>query len=141
MSNRYFIDTNILLYAYDHDSGDKQSIAQEVFKKCWQDLNGIISIQVLCEFFVRATRDHHSFMSIKEARSIVYNLSQSFEIVDPDSLIVLKAIDIKEKYKLSFWDSLIWATANKAQADIIYSEDFQHKQVIDGIQLINPFKL
>jgi predicted nucleic acid-binding protein len=140
MSDKVFIDTNILLYAYDRDAGDKHEIARELIRRCWVDTTGVISIQVLSEFFVRATRAGGSLVSPDEAESIVQNLSRTWTVVIPDVPVVLEAIRGRKVHQLSYWDALIWATAKQAKIDTIYTEDLQHGQVVEGITFVNPFK-
>lgn len=139
MSDDVFIDTNILLYAYDRDAGAKHEIARAVVRQCWEQGTGVISIQVLCEFFVRSTRQADLVISSEEAESIVRNLSCSWRIIAPDTEIVIEAIKAHRDYRLSFWDALIWAASKKARVHRIYTEDFQHGQIIEGIKFLNPF--
>jgi predicted nucleic acid-binding protein len=140
MSDKVFIDTNILLYAYDRDAGVKHEIARELIRRRWEDTSGVISIQVLSEFFVRATRAGSSFVSPDEAESIIQNLSHAWTVVIPDVPVVLEAIRGRKVHQLSYWDALIWATAKQAKIDTIYTEDLQHGQVIEGVKFVNPFK-
>jgi predicted nucleic acid-binding protein len=140
MSDKVFIDTNILLYAYDRDAGTKHEIARELIRRCWEDASGVISIQVLSEFFVRATRESNSFVSPDEAEAIIQNLSHSWTIVIPDVPVVLEAIRGRKAHQLSYWDAMIWATAKQAKIDTIFTEDLQHGQMIEGVTFVNPFK-
>lgn len=140
MSDKVFIDTNILLYAYDRDAGAKHELARELVRRCWEDASGVISIQVLSEFFVRATRAGSSLVSPDEAESIVQNLSNTWTVVIPDVPVVLEAIRGRKVHQLSYWDALIWATAKQAKIDAIYTEDLQDGQVIEGVKFVNPFK-
>jgi predicted nucleic acid-binding protein len=140
MSAKVFIDTNILLYAYDRDSGTKHETAREFIRRCWEDTSGVISIQVLSEFFVRATREGSSFVSPDEAEAIIQNLSHTWTIIIPDVPIVLEAIRGRKVHNLSYWDAMIWASAKQAMIGAIYTEDFQHDQVVEGVKFINPFK-
>lgn len=140
MSDKVFIDTNILLYAYDQDSGSKHETARKLIKRCWEDTSGVISIQVLSEFFVRATRAGSSFVSPDEAEAIIQNLSHTWTIIIPDVPVVLEAIRGRKIHNLSYWDAMIWATAKQAMIDTIYTEDFQHDQFVEGVKFVNPFK-
>ncbi|MBI5407640.1 MAG: PIN domain-containing protein [Nitrospirae bacterium] len=140
MSDKVFIDTNILLYAYDIDAGIKHNIAREVIRRCWEEASGVISIQVLSEFFARATREGGSFVSVDEAESIVKNLSHSWTVIIPDVPVVLEAIRGRKVHQLSFWDALIWAAAKQAKINTVYTEDFQHGRVVEGVSFVNPFK-
>lgn len=92
MSDKVFIDTNILLYAYDRDAGVKHEVARELVRRCWEDASGVVSIQVFSEFFVRATRTGGSLVSLEEAESIIQNLSHTWPVLTPDVPVVLEAI-------------------------------------------------
>jgi predicted nucleic acid-binding protein len=140
MSDKVFIDTNVLLYAYDRDAGAKHEIARKLIRRCWETASGVISIQVLSEFFARATRAGHSFVSLDEAESIVQNLSNAWVVVIPDVSVVLEAIRGRKDHQLSYWDALIWATAKQARIGTVYTEDFQDGQVVEGVKFVNPFK-
>jgi len=140
MSDRNFVDTNILLYAYDLNAGVKHERAKRLIQQCWEQATGVISIQVLCEFFVRATRQADSLMSLEEAESIIKNLSYNWEVIISDVHTVTEAMRGRRNYQLSFWDALIWAAAKSAGVEKLYTEDFQHRQVVEGVEFINPFK-
>jgi predicted nucleic acid-binding protein len=140
MSDKVFIDTNILLYAYDRDAGIKREIARKLIRRCWEETSGVISIQVLSEFFARATRAGNSFVSVDEAETIVNNLAQAWSVIIPDVTVVLDAIRGRKVHQLSFWDAMIWATAKLAEISVIYTEDFQHGRVVEGVSFTNPFK-
>ena len=100
----------------------------------------MVSVQVLCEFFVRSTRQGDAFMRVEEAESIVKNLSNNWEIIAPDINQVMAAMRGRRAYQLSFWDALIWAAAKSAGVKMLYTEDFQHGRIIEGVRFINPFK-
>ena len=141
MSDKVFIDTNVLLYAYDRDAGEKHEIARDLIARCWENASGVISIQVLSEFFVRATRTGDSFVSLDEAESIVHNLARTWPVLIPDVPVVLEAIRGRKIHQLSYWDALIWSTAKQANISTIYTEDFQHGQAVEGVSFANPFKV
>lgn len=141
MNDRIFIDTNILLYAYDQDADAKHEIAKRLIQQCWEQANGVFSIQVLCEFFVRATRKGDPTVGLEEAESIVKNLAYNWEIVTPDIHMVMEAIRGRRTYLFSFWDAMIWAAAKSSGTKKLYTEDFQHRQIVEGVEFINPFKV
>jgi predicted nucleic acid-binding protein len=104
----------------------------------WNNRTGVLSVQVLQEFYVTVTRKLVNPLSTKEARNIIRNyLNWPIEI--NDSLSVLNASRIEENYKLSFWDALIVAAASKANVSKILTEDLKSGQVIEGILIENPF--
>jgi len=134
-----FIDTNILVYAYDSEAGKKHGLAMELMDSLWIARNGVLSTQVLCEFFVTVTRKIPNPMSIDHARQIIEDYASSWRIIIITEDIILNAIDIMKSHALSFWDALIWSAAKYSDAIHIYTEDFQHGLVIDGIESTDPF--
>jgi predicted nucleic acid-binding protein len=136
--DKIFVDTNILVYGHDVDAGQKHQIAQGLLFDLWNTRTGVLSVQVLQEFYVTITRKLIHPLSAKEARNIIRNyLTWHIEI--NDSLSVLNASQIEENYKVSFWDALIVAAASKANVSKILTEDLSAGQVIDGILIENPF--
>ena len=136
--DKVFLDTNVLVYGHDVDAGQKHQIAQGLLMDLWNHRNGVISVQVLQEFYVTVTRKLIHPLSAKEARNIIRNyLNWHIEI--NDSLSVLNASRIEENYKLSFWDALIVAAASKTNVSKILTEDLKSGQVIEGILIYNPF--
>ncbi|MFA5822190.1 MAG: PIN domain-containing protein [Thermodesulfovibrionales bacterium] len=139
MSGKIFLDTNILIYAHDADSGDKHIIAKNIVKELWDKKNGVLSTQVLQEFYVNVTKKIPRPVAPIEAREIIRAYS-SWEIRDNSIMSVIRASEIEEKYKLSFWDSLIVVAAYSAKVEKILTEDLNEGQVIEGILIENPFK-
>jgi len=138
MKDKVFLDTNIIVYAHDRSSGEKNVIAKEIIDYLWESKKGVISVQVLQEFYVCVTRKIVKPILIKNARMILEYLS-NWEVVVNDKYITLKAIDLQEKYRFSFWDSLIIQAAVQSQAKTIFSEDLPDGQVIMGTTILNPF--
>jgi len=137
--DKIFVDTNIFVYGHDVDAGQKHQIAQGLLFDLWNDRTGILSVQVLQEFYVTATRKLIHPLPAKEVRNIIRNyLNWHVEINDPSS--ILSASQIEEKYNISFWDALIVAAAAKAHASKIFTEDLQSGQLIEGVLIENPFK-
>jgi predicted nucleic acid-binding protein len=138
MTDRFFVDTNVLIYAHDLDAGLKHDRAALIVADLWEKENGIVSVQVLQEFYVNVTRKIARPMTPAAARGIIRNyLAWRVEPNEPSA--VLLASEIAERNLLSFWDALIVASAARAGADRILSEDLNHGQVIEGIRIENPF--
>jgi predicted nucleic acid-binding protein len=138
MKDKVFLDTNILIYAHDMDAGVKHDAARSIVEKIWDDEAGIISTQVIQEFYVNVIRKMPKPISPVQARGIIINyFSWQVEAIEPHT--ILSASEIEEKYILSFWDSLIIATASQAEANKILTEDMNHGQIIEGILIENPF--
>ena len=138
MTGRVFVDTNVLIYAHDLDAGLKHDRAVSIVSDLWEKENGILSVQVLQEFYVNVTRKISRPLTPASARGVIQNyLAWHVETNEPST--VLLASEIGERNLLSFWDALIVASASKAGADRILSEDLNHGQVIEGILIENPF--
>lgn len=133
-----FVDTNILVYAYDRGAGDKHGEALGLIQQLWQTGNGALSTQVLQEFYVNIRRKAKRPVTVEQARAVISDYLAWSPIVN-DGASVLEAIDLEKRYQLSFWDSLIVAAALKAGASVIYSEDFNHGQKFGHVEVRNPF--
>jgi len=138
MKDKVFLDTNIIVYAHDRSSGEKHAVAKEIMDHLWESRQGVISVQVLQEFFVCVTKKIVKPILIKDARVLLEYLS-NWEVVANDKYITLKAIDLLEKYRFSFWDSLIIQAAIQSQSHVLFSEDLPDGQVITGTKILNPF--
>jgi len=139
MNDRIFVDTNVLVYAYDRSEPKKQARALEVLDHLAIDGVGVISTQVLAEFCVATTRKLATPLSIPEAYQRVKNYLQSWTVVDVTGMIVLEAVRGVRDHQFNFWDAQIWATARLNQIPLIFSEDFNVGQVIEGVRVVNPF--
>jgi predicted nucleic acid-binding protein len=137
MNGVVFVDTNILIYAHDADASSKQARAAEALRELWDSGAGRLSVQVLQEFFVNATRKLATPLAHVSAREVVS--SYGAWIREPTTAdTVTRAIDVAALAQISFWDALIVASAEQAQAAQIYSEDLNAGQTIAGIKIINP---
>jgi predicted nucleic acid-binding protein len=137
MSGVVFVDTNILIYAHDADASSKQVRAAAALRELWDSGAGRLSVQVLQEFFVNATRKLATPLAHMSAREVVS--SYGAWIREPTTAdTVTRAIDVAALAQISFWDALIVASAEQAQATQIYSEDLNAGQTIAGIKIINP---
>lgn len=141
MNDKFFIDTNILVYAYDASEKTKHDKAFDLLAQLGLSQTGILSLQVLGEFFVVVTGKIEKPISIIQARKIIKEFTVNWEVYKPGTSTLLLAVDIAGKYRLNFWDSLIVAAAKENKVTGIYSEDFQHDRIIEGIRFINPFYL
>ncbi|GAB4401957.1 MAG: PIN domain-containing protein [Anaerolineales bacterium] len=135
----YFLDTNILVYAYDRSAGQKHTIAAQFLEQCWLNQNGCVSIQILQEFFVIVTRKIAIPLDTYIARQIVADLAQ-WQLHVPKASDLLQAIDFQQNYLLSFWDALVVQSAINLHCNQLISEDLNHGQFYGEVQVINPFK-
>ncbi len=131
------MDTNILVYAHDLSAGDRHAKASAIMESLWEAQTGVISTQVLQEFYVTITRKIKNPLKLAEAREIIRNyLAWPVQVNDPETTI--RASEIEEKNGISFWDALIVAAALRLQAGKIISEDLNSGQIIEGILIENP---
>jgi predicted nucleic acid-binding protein len=136
--DKTFIDTNVLVYAYDRSAGVKRDIARQIFSELWESGKGALSVQVLQEFFVTITKKVKRPLGLEEARETVADLLK-WEIVANDGESILRAIAVLERHKLSFWDAMIIQAALKAGATTLLTEDLTDGVMIDGLKITNPF--
>ena len=136
MSERSFLDTNILIYADDQRNSSKRRVAEQLILRHRDDRTGVVSIQVLQEYFVAATRELG--VSATTARRKI-ELVADFEVVIPSVTDILAAIDLHRLHTISFWDALIIQSARQSGCRVILSENMQAARLIDGIRIVNPF--
>lgn len=135
LNKQIFVDTNILVYAHDRDAADKHRTAKDKVAHLWsRPLAPAISVQVLQELYVNLIRKD---VSANDARQTVSDYC-AWHIVDNDRALLMEGIGLWERWQSSFWDALILAAAKRAQASIIWSEDFNTDQTYDGIVVVNP---
>jgi predicted nucleic acid-binding protein len=133
---RTFLDTNILVYAEDRTSPAKQRKALDLIKEQLEQRTGVVSLQVLQEYFVSVTKKLKLDAGI--ARNKVEIFSR-FNVAEPTVQDLLAAIDLHRLHGFSFWDALVLRMAKQTGCRILLSEDMQHGQVIDGVRIVNPF--
>jgi len=137
MSVRSFFDTDVLLYADDEFTPAKQRCSRDLVAQHRRDGTGVVSLQVLQEYFVNVTRKLHVDPLI--ARRKVEILSE-FDVASPEIADILAAIDLHRLHGFSFWDALVVRAAKQAGCRVLLSEDFQDGREIDGLQVVNPFR-
>jgi predicted nucleic acid-binding protein len=133
-----FVDTNVLAYAHDRSETAKQPVAQAQLGMLWRNRTGVLSTQVLQEFYVVATRKLAAPMHRTTARRIV-TLYAEWPVLQADVPLLLAASELEERHTLSFWDALIVASARRAGATRLLTEDLQHGRVVGGVAIENPF--
>jgi len=138
MTARAFVDSNILIYAYDTAAGSRHAQAADRLKDLWRMRTGCLSTQVLQEFYVTITRKIPTPASAPVAREAVRRYAAWVRHpLTPDT--VLRASEMSEVWQVSFWDGLILAAAEQDEATELLTEDLNHGQVIAGIRIVNPF--
>lgn len=133
-----FVDTNVLVYAYDSRDAQKQQQAKTVLRRLWREQLGCISIQVLQEFYVTTTRKLAQPLSILEASQIITDLGL-WRIHQPQVEDILSAVQIQQRHQLSFWDSMIIRSANQLGCNVIWTEDLNEGQLVEGCLIKSPF--
>lgn len=132
-----FVDTNILIYAHDVDAGDRHWRARNVVSELWESGLGMVSTQVLHEFYVNITRKIPSPVAPATARALIEPyLSWQVQELGPGSVLV--ASEIQQRYRISFWDALIIHAAARGGAVELYSEDLNAGQIMEGVRIVNP---
>jgi predicted nucleic acid-binding protein len=136
--DRVFLDTNVIVYAYDASAGVKHEVAAGVVEGLWRRGCGVVSTQVLQEFYVTVTRKIPKPLALAAAREVVADFLK-WEVVVNDGQSILDAIDIQARHGFSFWDSMIIASAAAGGAARLLSEDLSDGQVVAGVAIANPF--
>ena len=133
-----FVDSNVLAYAHDLSETRRQPIARELLDALWTSRTGLMSTQILQEFYVVATRKFDPPMSRRAAREIVA-LYGTWPIVQVDVVLILTASQLEERHKLSFWDALVVEAARVAGATRLVTGDLQDGRRFGSVRIENPF--
>ena len=139
MSDKFFVDTNILVYAHDRSTGSKHQLARSLIEKLWNSGGGVLSTQVLQELCVNLRHKPSHPLSAEETRGLIQDYL-SWEVVINTGESVLQALDIEVRYKISFWDALVVQAAGSSGATILYSEDLSDGQTYGLVRVINPLQ-
>ena len=140
MTGKVFVDTNVLVYAYDRSERRKQLWAVEMLDELVAQRAGVMSAQVLGEFYNAVTRRIASPLTPEQAYERIKNLVMAWPVLEIAPLIVLEAARGAYQHQMRIWDAQIWATARLNQIPVILSEDFQDGAVIEGIRIVDPFR-
>lgn len=139
MSDKFFVDTNILVYAHDSTQGAKHERAQALVEALWESGDGILSTQVLQELCINLRRKSSRPLSVEETRRVIGDYATWNTVVNTAES-VLQALDFESRYQISFWDALIVQAAASCEATIIYSEDLGDGQTYGAVRVVNPLK-
>lgn len=131
-----FFDTNVLLYADDADAGPKTGVARALLRRAMSERTGVLSTQVLQEFYVNARKKLQLDGAAARARVEVY---LSFDVVSVTPALLLAAVDLNRLDAVSFWDALVIRAAEHAGCDTLYSEDLQAGRRFGPVRIVNPF--
>jgi predicted nucleic acid-binding protein len=136
-SDKAFVDSNVLIYAHDVDAGQKREVAKGLLRDLWLARTGVLSTQVLHEFYVNVTRKIRTPLSKVEARRVVGTYLPW--CLEPAAGDVNEAFRIEDEGGIGFWDALIVAAAARSGATRVLSEDLNPGQIISGVTVVNPF--
>ena len=138
MRDKVFLDTNILIYAHDIDAGEKHEISLEIVKNLWETKTGVLSNQVLQEFYINVTKKIPRRLTPLETRDIIRSYV-CWNIKEITPMSIIRASEIEEKNSISFWDALVVVAAYEAGVIKILTEDMNSGQLIEGVLIENPF--
>ncbi len=136
MSARSFLDTNVLVYTDDHDAPDKQRVALDLVEQFRLQRTGVVSTQVLQEYFAAATGKLRVRPDLARRKVQIF---ARLDLVQVDLDLILSAIDLHRLQAVSFWDALIVRAALASGCTVLLSEDLQTGQRLNGLQIVNPF--
>ncbi|HEY0512320.1 MAG TPA: PIN domain-containing protein [Thermoanaerobaculia bacterium] len=137
MSARSFLDSNVLVYTDDAGAPEKQGQALDLVERCRTGRSGVVSTQVLQEYFVTATKKLRVSADIVKRKTELFG---RFELVRIGLEDILAAADLHRIHQLSFWDALIVQAALRSGCSVLFSEDLQTGRRIEGLEVVNPFK-
>jgi len=139
MSGNHFLDTNIFVYSFDPSNPSKKEVATALIRSALQDGKGMVSSQVVQEFINVATRKFEVPFSVSDCRKYLDSVLIGLCRVSTTVELCRSALDVKERWGYSYYDSLIVAAALQADCEILYSEDLHNGQKIMGLTIVNPF--
>jgi predicted nucleic acid-binding protein len=139
MSDRYFVDTNILMYAHDKAAGAKHERAKALVEELWRNRTGVVSTQVLQELAVNLRKKAGRPLDAKATREIVSDYL-TWQVVVNGGESILEALDLEARFQISFWDALVVQAAHTSGADVLYSEDLSDGQTYGAVRVINPLR-
>lgn len=134
-----FVDTNVLLYAYDASGGDRSATARSLVSMLGRSRSGALSLQVLQAFYVNAVTKIAQSLTPEEGRDRVTNLAR-WTTHEPNAADVVAAASISARRQFSFWDAMIIRSASELGCRSLWSEDLDDGLVTEGVRIVNPFK-
>ena len=141
MKDKYFIDTNIFIYSFDAKNKVKQKVSRDLIKEALKEQIGCVSSQVIQEFLNVATRKFNPPLSIQDSSKYLNVVFKPLVEICTSVDLYQKTLEIYERWKYSFYDSLIITSALQTNCSLLYSEDLQHGQKIQSLTIINPFAI
>jgi predicted nucleic acid-binding protein len=139
MNDNVFFDSNSLIYRFSPLEPRKQHLATTLLREAVRRRNGVISYQVVQEVLNVGLKGAKALITVLEAALLIESFSIDFQIVPWSMLLVEQALNIKERFRFQWYDCLIVAAALESKCDVLYTEDLQHGQRIEGLTVVNPF--
>jgi predicted nucleic acid-binding protein len=139
MSDRFFVDTNILMYAHDKAAGAKHERAKALVEELWRNRTGVVSTQVLQELSVNLRKKAGRPLDAKSTREIITDYL-TWHVVVNGGESILEALDLEARFQISFWDALVVQAAHTSGAEVLYSEDLSDGQTYGAVRVINPLR-
>jgi predicted nucleic acid-binding protein len=139
MTDKPFVDTNVLIYAHDVDAGAKHEQAKRLVRSLWISGGAVISTQVLQEFYVNITQKLPKPIPRAQARGLIETY-RAWQVETNTVETLLRACDYQQRDGLSFWDAMILAAAVQGGAPVLLTEDLNAGQIIEGVEIRNPFR-
>ena len=139
MSDKFFVDTNILMYAHDASAGEKHERAKALVGELWRDRTGVVSTQVLQELSVNLRKKVRRPLDAKATRDIIADYL-TWQVIVNGGESILEAIDLESRCQISFWDALVVQAAQLSGAEVLYSEDLSDGQAYGSVRVVNPLR-
>jgi predicted nucleic acid-binding protein len=139
MSDKYFVDTNILMYAHDAAAGEKHEKAKALVEELWETRSGVVSTQVLQELAVNLRKKARKPLDARATRDVVFDYL-AWQVVVNGGDSILEALDIEARFQIPFWDALVIQAAQAGGAEVLYSEDLSDGQRYGTVKVKNPFR-
>lgn len=137
MSDKFFVDTNVLIYAHDTAAGAKHVRAKALVEQLWHDRSGVVSTQILQELVVNLRKKARKPLGSKAIRELVGDYL-TWQVVVNSGESIIEALEMEERHGISFWDALVVQAAQSAGAATLYSEDLSNGQCYGGVRVTNP---
>lgn len=141
MTAEILVDTNVLVYAYDRSEPEKQNRALDILDRLLVTGKGVLSTQVLSEFFNTTTRKLTAPLTLEQAHSRLEHYVRFWPVFDVTPDVILEAVRGVRDYAFNFWDAQIWAVARLHGIRVIFSEDFNPGSTIEKVAFVNPFTI
>lgn len=139
MKDRFFLDTNIFVYSFSSANNSKCIKSQELIEHALSSGLGVISYQVVQEFLNVGFKKFSRPFESEEALLMLSKILIPLCAINSSSILFARALDVRERYKFTFYDSIIVAGALESECRVLYSEDLQHNQKVEKLTVINPF--